>query len=84
MMRQEYRSLPYNFRVSSNVWTGRSLHSAMAFRYFSFLDEGRETLFSDRFHRKPMKGTVEEIGMSLDISQGMPKGIEMSLISWKS
>ena len=63
---------------------GQSLHSAMAFRYLSFLDEGRETFFSDRFHEKPMKGTVEENGTSLDVSQGMPKGVEMSLISWKS
>ena len=31
-----------------------------------------------------MKGTTEEKGMSLDVSQGMPKGVETLLISWKS
>ena len=53
----------------------------MACRYFSFFKGGRETFFLVRSHKKPMKGTVSQKGMSFDVSQGMPKGEDMLLMS---
>ena len=54
----------------------------MAVRYLAALFLPRATVLYSRFQQRPVKGTSELKGSSLDNSQGIPSSSEMLLMSW--
>lgn len=67
--------------MSFRVCVQQRFHSKIALRYFTCLDLARRTVRLVKSHVRPMNVGWSEKGMSLDVSQGMPKSVEMRSMS---
>jgi hypothetical protein len=72
-IRAAWISFPCNRCILFRVWVRRVTHSAMALTYLIRLASARRTVRPARSQISPMKVGLSEKGMSLEISQGMPR-----------